>query len=70
MTDMEMNILSRLAMLKIANNVGKRFSEAENLLSGESLIIAEAIRNNDRENNPAAKSLLEWAESEQGIHHQ
>jgi len=66
MTDMEMNILSRLAMLKISGNVNGRFSEAQKLLKGNALNVAKAIRDDDRKNK-IAKSLLEWAECELGL---
>lgn len=65
-TDMEINILSRLAMLKISGNVGVRFSEAEKLLEDYASIVAKAIRKDCRKNK-IAKSLLEWAECELGI---
>lgn len=63
---MEMNILSRLAMLKISDNVRKRFSKAQKLLKGNALNVAKAIRDDDRKNK-IAKSLLEWAECELGV---
>ena len=67
MTDMEMNILSRLAMLKTSGNVNGRFTEAQSRLKKNSRAwkAAEAIRNGDKENK-IALSLLEWAEYELG----
>jgi len=65
MSEKEINILSRLAMLKASDNVGERFSKATAMLSGKAKEIAIAIKNNNR-NSPISKSLLEWAEYEIG----
>lgn len=63
MNEMEMNILSRLALLKVSRNVNGRFNKAKQKLEGDALLVAQAIEDNDRTNR-IAKSLLEWAESE------
>ena len=65
MTDMEMNILSRLAMLKLSGNVNGRFAKAEKSLKDDAFLVAQAIRTGDRSNG-IAKSLLERAAYELG----
>ena len=71
MTDKEMNILSRLALLKVAGNVNGRFSSAQDRLKpkkSKAWQAAEAIRNGNME-NPIARSLIEWAAYELAITH-
>ena len=66
MTNLEMSVLTRLALLKASDNVNGRFAKAEQQLSGKALRVAKAIRKGDRD-NPISKSLLEWADHELGV---
>ena len=63
MTDYEIATLSRLALLKVANNVGSRFVAAEKTLCGRASDAAAAIRSGDS-GNLVAKSMIEWAEEQ------
>lgn len=66
MNNEEATLLSSLAMLKVSDNITDAFDKAEESLDGAALAAAKAIRYNIRTDD-VARSMLEWAEEEQGL---
>jgi hypothetical protein len=66
MSEYEITVLSRLAMLKSSNNTGKYFKQVAKTLKGKAKKLAYLIMYNNRKNE-IVRSLLEWSDNELGV---
>ena len=67
MSDRDMNLLSRLAILAGYGNIGSRFKKCKSKVSGKYMYIADAIEIGDKSVD-AARSLIEWGHKEAGMY--